>query len=125
MNWVKDEQDRLVNIDNWDFLNYQTISDKKTDLPIVYKIYLERHGEEQVLGYIACEHEDGEEIIERISKGVAVHLSTLESALYYLLDREFDEEMGKMPLDANGFDAAYNKRKKEIEKMIGKRFVED
>jgi len=125
MNWVRDSNERLVNIENWDFLDYQTISDEKTGLSVAFKIYLERNGEEQLLGYVNCQHGDGDEILERISKGVFVDLSTLEIVLYYYLGKEFYEENGDMPADHKAWGVAYDERNEEIKKLISKRFVED
>lgn len=124
MTWIKDQNDRLVNINNWDILDCQTITDTKKDLPVVYKITLSRSDEEIILGYTRCENIIFEDVLEQISKGVSIHLETLQSALYYYLDEEFDEEFGQMAT-GKSWEKDYNKRYEMINKLIGTRFIED
>lgn len=123
MTWVRDFNERLVNIDNWDFLNWQAISDRKTKHIVCFKIYLERKNEQCVLGYVSIKHGYGDEIIEQISKGVHVYFYGLENSLYYYLDKEFDEKFGEV--DTENFKKHYEKRILEIGKLIETRFVEE
>lgn len=123
MTWVRDYNDRLVNIDNWDVLDAITITDSKTDLPVLLKIFLRRNEEEYILGYIEYGILCVDDFLECISRGISISLKSIECALYDSLYKEFDETLGQISSD--NFTGDSNKRYHEIDKLIGTRFKED
>jgi hypothetical protein len=120
MNWVRDCNERLVNINNWDAIDFTTINDLHTNETVAYKIYLFRGIEELVLGFVDADQGVGERIIEHVVKGVDVSLDSLSFILFRYLNNELDERFGDLPLEKT-MDARWE----EIKKLIGIRFVED
>jgi len=125
MTWVKDQNERYVNIDNWDFIDYTTITDKNNDETVACKIYLEKNNEIYVLGYTDNTNPfDVYKIIEMITKNMYFDLETLESFLYYYLNKELDEIFND-EIKNKSFDEIYDMKYKVINELIGLRFVED
>jgi hypothetical protein len=121
MTWIRDQNERLVNIDLWDFLDYQTIEDTEKNKICLIKIYLcDREDNEHVLGYLNINRlNDNEELVKQISLGFQPYFNTYATALYDYLDKEFDDGMG-----CDNFHEKYDERYMKISKLIGKRFKE-
>ena len=119
MVWIKDQFETMVNIDKWNFLNYQSISDSETGKVVAYKIYLEGNSfsmsEEYILGYADFSLEI-EDIIAWIPRGINIHLYELDQVIWHEFVRNRDQKFLEM---------GYEESKKYIEKFIGKRFKED
>jgi hypothetical protein len=124
MVWIKDESDKWVNIDSWDYLDYRTLEDKENnENPIVYEfIVSDRFTKEHTLGYKSIDViEHAEEYCEKIIKGNAVYLETLESVLYEYLKNELNELYGEMSIGKD-FEKQYNQRMEYINNIKYKRF---
>jgi hypothetical protein len=120
MTWIKDDIERFVNIEKWDFLNWQSIEDRKMGESIAYKIYLENTSEEKyVLGYINCKGVDPDDILKQITLGFQPNFYDLENIIYYYLDKEFDDG-----IDCENFNEKYKKRMEKINELINTRFFE-
>jgi hypothetical protein len=123
MTWIKDASDTFVNLNSWDELDCFTISDKSTNEPVCYKVFLKKDGcKTRILGYARYENGDHEKILESIIKGMDLRLKNLSSFLYDYLDDEFDQKEKGSVLS---FDERYEMRMTEIKKLIRTRFVED
>ena len=117
-NWVKDQDEKWVNIDNWDFLNYITYEDKNSGQVFCYEIYVkDRNDKSEVLGYVDIKEGDIEDILPRICKGISPNFQTLREIIYW----KFDGEWG---VTSENFDETNEKANKKIQSLIGKRFVE-
>jgi len=99
MTWMMDEDERLVNIDNWDFIDLQTISDTETGKVIIYKVILSRGENECILGYVTAKDHDHYTLLDMISKGVSVHFSSLYLLLQLYQGKDLDEVDLENPID--------------------------
>lgn len=117
MVWVKDDSDRYVNIDAWDFLDYQSLEDSEINKTIAFKIYLsDRNGKEYPLGYLRdCD----EDIIKQITLGFEPFFQELEDFIYYYLEDEFDKDPS---LCGENFEDKFQKRHNRIKEIFNKRF---
>ncbi len=121
MTWVKDYNETLVNIDRWDILYFFCIMDNKTQKPAALQVNLERGSEEKIMGWASVD-DNGEQIIEGMSKGVSTYLSSLDSILYRYLNKcaELKDEA-----DNNSWNnATYAENMAQVESLIGTRFTE-
>lgn len=120
--WIKDYEERYVNLSKWDFLDLRSIEDTKQNKVIAYRIYLYNlDGTEHTLGYIKARH-DEELMMKSLSQGVQIYFNYLDSVIYYHLEKEHDEMFGKMTTE--NFDTEYEKRQKHSTSQINKRFKE-
>ena len=112
MTWIKDYNEIMVNIDNWDFLDYVTIEDIENSV-IAYKVFLSsRDGNEHTLGYLnAARDRDAEDILKSITLGFQPDFDHLNFLIYFSKHKEFSDE---------GLDPGIEK----VDKLIGTRFVE-
>ncbi len=118
MIWIKDDSERFVNIDRWEFLDCQSLEDKKTGDIVGYKIYLEdKNGLEYILGYVKDADED---LLKQITLGFQPCFEDLSSRLYYYLDKEFDKDP---MLCSENFETMFSERNKKIKELIETRFV--
>ncbi len=93
MVWVKDFEEKWVNLDNWDFFDYITWEDKeKNGETCFYEYYVSKsNGDEHLLGYVSSKH-DAEDDIRLMISGHTVYLSQLSSVIYFYTDDEFEKQ---------------------------------
>lgn len=115
MVWIPDHNERLVNIENWDFLDYYSIEDNENNSEIVgFCFFLsDKFKNEYILGYVSqILVKDGSDEIVKISKGIYPYFENLEMFIYeYLIHKKGEGKEGD-------FDEYYEKTMKKIPKLI-------
>ncbi len=118
MIWIRDDSERFVNIDRWEFLDYQSLEDKENEEIAGYKIYLaDKNGSEYILGYVK---EADEDFLKQITLGFQPYFEDLATRIYYYLDREFDKDP---VMCSENFETMFSARQKRINELIETRFV--
>ena len=110
MTWVRDCQERVVNIDNFDVLDCTNITDLNTNECVAMKVFLCRGQEELVLGYVPVKNICYMELIEQIVKGVEIDFENLEDVLYWHVIREEVDKVAEQENWGDDFKVYYAKK---------------
>lgn len=117
MVWIQDANGSFCNLDNWYFIDYQSVEDKNSGEVAGYRIYLTDKKNEHTLGYVK---EADEDLIKQITLGFQPYFESLLSRLYYFLDGEFNRDP---QLCSEDFEIMYDKRHKKIYELLKIRFI--
>lgn len=118
MVWIEDANEIFCNLDNWDFIGYQSVEDKNSGQVAAYRIYLmDKNKKEHTLGYVKSAEEH---FIKHLTLGFHPHFETLSSILYDFLYVEFNKDP---KLCSEDFESKYEARNKKIHEFMKSRFI--
>lgn len=120
--WIKDCNDFFININNYDFIKFSTIYDKKTNESVFDKFELEdKEGNKQLIGYLANEYSPSE-VIRNLIIGVEYDFRDLQSMVSHYISETIEEK----DCSLENFSKSYEDLQKYVQdQLFAGRFYEE